>query len=277
MNWWYCSHSSERDQVMKASREMHKERVWFCSPFTFLQSEMIHQFVSNHITTCVRVCVFKRVALHCAGSQSPHVSAAGPEPIASSLRSPAGSSTVLNPDPEAMWPPEKQRQRKKNTDLVISCRGKRRSCWFLAVKVPFIFSTEVLAEVGTLAWTWNSSCTFPTVACQNVCCEKKTCWETCCCLRGSLSVSASLSAAVQQSHHQGALRLYVRMEFKHDITSSRFSFTVGLHSCFLIYLHQDYFSFLYPLHIFFDKLLATQIYLYITVKSAKNGCPQAEA
>lgn len=47
------------------------------------------------------VCVCVCIALHCVGSQFPHVSAAEPEPLASSLQSPAGSSVVLNQVPEA--------------------------------------------------------------------------------------------------------------------------------------------------------------------------------
>lgn len=49
----------------------------------------------------INVMHFVCVALHCVGSQSPRVSAAEPEPLASSLQSPAGSSIVLNLDPEA--------------------------------------------------------------------------------------------------------------------------------------------------------------------------------
>lgn len=48
------------------------------------------------------MCVsFQCVALHCAGSRSPRVSAGGPELLASSLRSPDGSSAAQNLVPAA--------------------------------------------------------------------------------------------------------------------------------------------------------------------------------
>lgn len=62
-------------------------------------------FFCDYNSACF-VCV--RIVLHCVGSQFPHVSAAEPEPLASSLQSPAGSSVVPNLVPEATWPPETQ-------------------------------------------------------------------------------------------------------------------------------------------------------------------------
>lgn len=53
-----------------------------------------------HIIPAVLLSV-QCVALHCAGSRSPRVSAAGPEPLVSSLQSPDGSSAALNLDPAA--------------------------------------------------------------------------------------------------------------------------------------------------------------------------------